>query len=109
MLYYLFKGTWIYLYYVVYMHFKPTLIMLTLFNLNSIVKYFVLICFNWIIISCFCYMNCMFRIRFKIYIILSFRTLKDNQLAYLADLLVRPKCAKYLQSTNLNKFFVTYI
>ena len=36
-----------------------------------------------------------FWILFKIFAI-TFRTLKDNQPAYLADLLVRPKCSKYL-------------
>ena len=36
-----------------------------------------------------------FRIHFKICAI-TFRTLKENQPAYLADLLVRPKCSKYL-------------
>ena len=40
-----------------------------------------------------------FRIHFKICAI-TFRTLKENQPAYLADLLVRPKCSKYLRSTN---------
>ena len=34
------------------------------------------------------------------------RTLKDNQPAYLADLLVRPKCSKYLRSTSSNRFVV---
>ena len=42
-----------------------------------------------------------FRIHFKICAI-TFRTLKENQPAYLADLLVRPKCSKYLRSTNSN-------
>ena len=37
---------------------------------------------------------------------ITFRTLKDNQPAYLADLLVRPECSKYLRSTNSNKFVV---
>ena len=46
-----------------------------------------------------------FRIHFKICAI-TFRTLKENQPAYLADLLVRPKCSKYLRSTNSNIFFV---
>ena len=39
------------------------------------------------------------RIHFKIYA-LTFRILKENQSAYLADLFVRPKCSKYLRSTN---------
>ena len=42
-----------------------------------------------------------FRINFKIFT-MTFRTLKDNQPAYLADLLVRPKCSTYLRSTNSN-------
>ena len=49
-----------------------------------------------------------FRIHFKICAI-TFRTLNDNQPAYLADLLVRPKCAKYLRSTNSNRFVVPRI
>ena len=44
-----------------------------------------------------------FRIHFKICAI-TFRTLKENHPAYLADLLVRPKCSKYLRSTNSNRF-----
>ena len=40
---------------------------------------------------------------------ITFQALKDNQLAYLADLLVRPKCSKYLRSTNSNRFVVTCI
>ena len=44
-----------------------------------------------------------FRIHFKI-CATTFRTLKDNQPAYLADLLVLPKCSKYLRSTNSNRF-----
>ena len=44
-----------------------------------------------------------FRIQFKICAI-TFRTLKENQPTYLADLLVRPKCSKYLCSTNSNRF-----
>ena len=44
-----------------------------------------------------------FRIHFKICTI-TFRALKDNQLAYLTDLLVRPKC-----STNSNRFVVPRI
>ena len=44
-----------------------------------------------------------FSIHFKICTI-TFRTLKENQPAYLADLLVRPKCPKYLRSTNSNRF-----
>ena len=46
-----------------------------------------------------------FRIHFKICAI-TFRTLKDNQPAYLADLLVWPKCSKDLRSTNSNRFVV---
>ena len=46
-----------------------------------------------------------FRIHFNICAI-TFRTLKDNQTAYLADLLVRPKCSKYLRSTDSNIFAV---
>ena len=49
-----------------------------------------------------------FRIHFKICAI-TFRTLKENQPAYLDDLLVRPKCSKYLSSTNLNRFVVPRI
>ena len=49
-----------------------------------------------------------FRINFKICAI-TFRTLKENQPAYLADLLVRAKCSKYLRSTNLNRFVVLRI
>ena len=44
-----------------------------------------------------------FRIYFKICAI-TFQTLKENEPAYLADLLVRPKCSKYLRSTNSNRF-----
>ena len=47
-----------------------------------------------------------FRIHFNKICTITFRTLKDNQPAYLADLLVRPKCSKYLRSTNLNRFVV---
>ena len=36
-------------------------------------------------------------------------TVKDNQSTYLADLLVRPKCSKYLRSINANKFVVPRI
>ena len=43
-----------------------------------------------------------FHIHFKI-CALTFLTLKDNQLAYLADLLVWPKCSKYPRSTNSTK------
>ena len=43
-------------------------------------------------------------LHFKICAI-TFRTLKDNQPAYLADLLVRPKCSKY-QRFNSNRFVV---
>ena len=49
-----------------------------------------------------------FRIHFKICAI-TFRILKDNQPAYLADLLVRPKFSKYLRSTNSNTFVVPRI
>ena len=49
-----------------------------------------------------------FRIHFKICAI-TFRTLKDNQPAYLANLLVRLKCSKYLLSTNSNRFVVPRI
>ena len=49
-----------------------------------------------------------FRNHFKICAI-TFRTLKENQPAYLADLLVRPKCSKYLRSTNSNRFVVPRI
>ena len=49
-----------------------------------------------------------YRIHFKICAI-TFRTPKDNQLAYMADLLVRPKCSKYLHSTNSNRFVVPRI
>ena len=49
-----------------------------------------------------------FRIHFKICAI-TFRTLKDNQTAYLADLLVRLKCSIYLRSTNSNRFVVPRI
>ena len=45
---------------------------------------------------------------FKICAII-FRTLIDNQPAYLADLLVRPKCSRYLRSTNSNIFVVPSI
>ena len=48
------------------------------------------------------------RIHFKICAI-TFRTLKVNQPAYLADLLVRPKCSNYLRSTNSNRFVVPRI
>ena len=46
-----------------------------------------------------------FRIYFKICAI-TLRTLKETQHAYLADLLVQPKCSKYLRSTNSNRFVV---
>ena len=49
-----------------------------------------------------------FRIHFEICAI-TFRTLQENQPAYLADLLVRPKCSKYLRSTNSNRFVVPFI
>ena len=48
------------------------------------------------------------RICFKTCIII-FQTLKDNQPAYFAVLLIRPKCAKYLRSTNSNRFVVPHI
>ena len=46
-----------------------------------------------------------FRIHFKISVI-TFRTLKDNQLAYLNNLLVGSKCSKYLRSTNSKRFII---
>ena len=49
-----------------------------------------------------------FRIHFKICAI-TFQTLEDNQPAYLAALLVRLKCIKYLRSTNSNRFVVPRI
>ena len=49
-----------------------------------------------------------FRIHFKICAI-TFRSLKENQPAYLADLLVWLKCSKYLRSTNSNGFVVPRI
>ena len=49
-----------------------------------------------------------FRIHFKICAI-TFQTLKDNQPAYLTDLLVWPKCSKYLRSKNSNRFVVPRI
>ena len=49
-----------------------------------------------------------FPIHFKICAII-FRTIKDNQAAYLADLLARPKCSKYLRSTDSNTFVVPRI
>ena len=49
-----------------------------------------------------------FRIHLKICTI-TFRILKDNQPAYLADLLVRPKCSEYLRSPNSNKFVIPRI
>ena len=51
-------------------------------------------------------------VKFRIHLkkcAIAFRTLKDNQPAYLADLLVRPKCSKYLRSTNSNRFVVSRI
>ena len=48
------------------------------------------------------------RIHFKICAI-TYRTLKENQPAYLVDLLVWPKCLKYLRSTNSNRFVVPRI
>ena len=55
---------------------------------------------HWLSVKC--------RINFKICAI-TFGTLKENQPAYLADLLVRPKCSKYLRSTNSNRFVVPRI
>ena len=49
-----------------------------------------------------------FRIYFKICAINS-QTLNDNHPAYLADLLVRPKCSKCLRSTNSNIFILPRI
>ena len=49
-----------------------------------------------------------FRIHFNICTIF-FRTLIYNQPAYLADLLARPKCSKYLRSINSNTFVVPRI
>ena len=49
-----------------------------------------------------------FRSHFKICAI-TFRTLKENQPAYMVDLLVWPKCSKYLRSTNSNRFAVPRI
>ena len=49
-----------------------------------------------------------FRIHFKMCAII-LRTLKDNQPPYLADVLVRPECSKYLRSTNSNRFVVPRI
>ena len=49
-----------------------------------------------------------FCIHFKICAI-TFWTPKDNQPAYLANLLVRPKCWKYLRFTNSNIFAVPRI
>ena len=54
------------------------------------------------------WLSVKFRIHFKICTI-TFRTLKDNQPAYLADLLLRLKCSKYLRSTNSNRFVVPLI
>ena len=48
-----------------------------------------------------------FRIHFKILAIIFQNFFEDNQPAFLADLLVRPKCSKYLRSTN--KFVVSRI
>ena len=49
-----------------------------------------------------------FCIHFKMCAII-LRTLKDNQPPYLADVLVRPECSKYLRSTNSNRFVVPRI
>ena len=40
---------------------------------------------------------------------ITFRTIKDNQPAYLADLLVRPKCSKYQSYITSNIFVVPRI
>ena len=57
------------------------------------------------ILKRFYWLPVKFRIHFKICAI-TFRALKYNQSAYLADLLVWPKCSKYLRSTNSNRFVV---
>ena len=44
------------------------------------------------------------RIDFNFFTI-TFRTQKYNQPAYMADLLVRPKCSKYIRPTNANSLF----
>ena len=49
-----------------------------------------------------------FRIHFEICTI-TFRTLKDYQPAYLAELFVPPKCSKYLHSPDSNIFFFSHI
>ena len=54
------------------------------------------------------WLSVKFRIHLKICAI-TFRTLKENQPAYLADLLIRPKCSKSLRSTNSNRFVVPRI
>ena len=51
------------------------------------------------------WLSVKFRIHLKICAI-TFRTLKENQPAYLADLLARPKCSKYLRSTNSNNLLL---
>ena len=48
-------------------------------------------------------------IKWTIKCAITFRTLKENEPAYLADLPVRPKCSKYLRSTNSNRFVVLRI
>ena len=54
------------------------------------------------------WLNVKFRIHFKICAI-TFRALKDNQQTYQADLLVWPKCSKYLRYTKSNIFVVPRI
>ena len=60
------------------------------------------------ILKCVHRLPVKFRIHFKICAI-TLWTLKENQPAYLADLLVWPKCAKYLRSTYSNRFVVLCI
>ena len=52
---------------------------------------------HWLPVKC--------RIQFKICTLI-FRTIRYNKLAYTGDLLARPKCSKYLLSTNSNRFVV---
>ena len=49
-----------------------------------------------------------FRIHFKI-CTTTYRTIKDTQPAFVADLLVWPKFSKYLHFTNSNRFVVPHI
>ena len=52
------------------------------------------------------------RVKFRIHLkkcTITFRTLKNNQPAYLTDLLARPECSKYQRSTNSNRFVVIRI